>query len=322
MGLNRLFSKKTLTPMCGVDICDTAIYLLGLQHGSGRYRVSTAMRLPLAAGIVVGLQIQQPAALIEALKQLAHQREGVAIGAVAVSIPAAAAITKIIPFAENLADREIEQHLIGQLPHYLNISAETVYFDYERFTQPENSTPSALRLVAVRREEVDQRVSLFQAAGWSVTAVDIEPLTLERAAQWLISPQEQQQMLGILHVTGGIATFYVLYHGQLIFNRMELYHSNLSTALQHLWQWFSLTKPAAQLDKLLLSGEASLLTQLQQQITSNIPSQQFSQHFVAPQIINPFLNCAIDADVDSEQLATFATEYLVSYGLAMRNWEK
>ncbi|MGB6976716.1 MAG: pilus assembly protein PilM [Gammaproteobacteria bacterium] len=330
MALLKFFTMKSKMPMLyGIDIRDTAIYLLALQRVAGRYTISKASRLPLPHGVVVNLTIQTPAALVNALRQLREHNGGTTIETVAVSVPATAAITKIISLQERLTDLEIEHHLACQLPHYLNMTPETVYFDYERFTNNEISSP-AIRLVAVRREEVDGRVNLLQAAGWQVMAVDTEPLALERAARWLATPQEKQQMIGVILLTLTTAALYVMHQGYLIFSRIEHYHPtatqqdehSLPAALQHLWQWFALTKPAAQLDQLFLSGETSVVTELLTIVPSVIPINQVSQSFSGLEAANPFANCEVAPDIDTTLLTTYASEYLVSYGLAIRSWER
>lgn len=318
----RIRIQSKIPMLYGIDIRDTAVYALALQLIAGRPAISQAMRVSLPPGVVVKRAIQEPSALINALSQL-HEQQGWKrkrgkIGAVALVVPATAAITKIIPLEERLSDLEIERHLTCQLPHYLNMAPEAVYFDYEHFTSDETSSPS-IRLVAVRRDEVDARVSLLQTAGWQVSAVDTEPLALERATRWSVTPQEKQQMIGVLLLTFHTAALYVISRGYLIFSRIEHYDHHLPAALQHLWQWFALTKPGAQLDKLLLSGEKSVVTELLTTTPFEIPHNQVSQHFTGPQAAHPFANYPMAADVDTTLLATYTTEYFLSYGLAVRS---
>jgi len=101
-----LFSKKA-DPVLGIDISSTAVKLIELRQGSGRYRVESYAAEPLPQNAVVEKNIANLEAVSECIRS-ALRRSHTKLREAAVAVPSSSAISKVISVQSGLSEDEME----------------------------------------------------------------------------------------------------------------------------------------------------------------------------------------------------------------------
>ena len=117
MGLLRLFEKKGAA-LLGVDISSSSVKLIELSRSGARFKVESYGVIPLSPNTVVEKNIQDVAALAEALKRLLAKTRA-KVGDAAVAVAGSAVITKIIDMPGDLSDLGLENQIMTEADQYV-----------------------------------------------------------------------------------------------------------------------------------------------------------------------------------------------------------
>lgn len=175
-----LLSSKEL-PVMGVDVSSTAVKILELSGGGGKFRVESYAVEPLPANAVVEKNITDVEIVGEAIGR-AMKRAQTKNKLSALAVPGSAVITKVISMPGNLSDDEMASQIELEADQYIPYSLDEVNLDFE-VIGPSESDPDRVEvlLAASRAENVDVRVAAAELGGLTCKIVDVEAFALENA---------------------------------------------------------------------------------------------------------------------------------------------
>src|SRR6476646_1355692 len=180
---------KTKYPaLIGVDVSSTAIKLVELaEAGKGAYRLERYAIEPLVRDVVTDGNIANLDLVADALKR-AHKRLGTRNRNVALALPAAMVITKKIIVAAGQREEDLELTVEAEANQYIPFALDEVNLDFQEIgPAPNNPDEVEVLIAASRKEKVEDRVAVADAAGLKARVMDVESYATQEAFR-LIAP--------------------------------------------------------------------------------------------------------------------------------------
>jgi type IV pilus assembly protein PilM len=350
---------KTKYPsLIGVDISSTAIKLVELADaGKGVHRLERYVIEPLVRDVVTDGNITNLDLVSDALKR-AHKRLGSRHRNVALALPASMVITKKIIVPSGQKEEDLEIQVEAEANQYIPFALDEVNLDFQVIgPAPTNPEESEVLIAASRKEKVEDRVAVAEAAGLKPRVMDIESYAMQQAFE-LISPtlpaSGRDQNIALVDIGAHVTHFYVLRNNQFLFSRDQAFGGNQLT--HDIQRAFNLTPDEAESAKKsqglpenydsdvlqpFMETLALEVTRALQFFFTSTSYNQVDQIVLAggcallpgidelvgkragvPTIVaNPFANMAMSDRVRPRQLAQEAPLLLIACGLALRSFE-
>jgi type IV pilus assembly protein PilM len=354
-----LDSFKTKSPaLIGVDISSTAIKLVELaQTGKDAYRLERYAIEPLVRDVVTDGNISNLDLVSDAVKR-AHKRLGSRNRNVALALPASMVITKKIIVPAGQKEEELEIMVEAEANQYIPFALDEVNLDFQIVgPAPNNPEESEVLIAASRKEKVEDRVAVAEAAGLVPRVMDVESYALQQAFE-LIAPtlpaSGRDQNIAVVDIGAHVTHFYVLRNSQFLFSRDQAFGGNQLT--HDIQRAFNLTPDEAESAKksqgLPENYDADVLQPFMETLSLEVTrALQFfftsTSHNQVDQIVlaggcallpgidelvskragvatviaNPFANMATSDRIRPRQLAQDAPLLLIACGLALRSFE-
>ncbi len=219
-----LFSNR-MPPLVGLDISSTAVKLLQLSGGAGRYKVEHYAVEPLPANAVTEKNIAEVEAVGEAIGR-AVKRSGTKAKHCALAVAGSAVITKVINMPADLSEADLESQITLEANQYIPYPLEEVSLDFEVLgPMPGNPDMLQILLAASRTENVDVRVAAAELGGLQAEVVDVEAFAMENAFV-LVADQigmDSDARVAIVDVGATMTTLIVLNGGRTIYTREQVF---------------------------------------------------------------------------------------------------
>ena len=350
---------KTKYPaLIGVDISSTAIKLVELvEAGKGTYRLERYAIEPLVRDVVTDGNIANLDLVADALKR-AHKRLGSRCRNVALALPAAMVITKKIIVPSGQREEELELMVEAEANQYIPFALDEVNLDFQTIgPAPNNPEDSEVLIAASRKEKVEDRVAVAEAAGLKPRVMDVESYAMQQAFE-LISPSlpasGRDQNIALVDIGAHVTHFYVLRNNQFLFSRDQAFGGNQLT--HDVQRAFNLTPDEAESAKksqglpenydtdVLQPFMETLALEVTRALQFFFTSTSYNQvdqivlaggcallpgidELVAKRagvttvIANPFANMGTSDRIRPRQLAQDAPLLMIACGLALRSFE-
>ena len=351
---------KTKYPtLIGVDISSTAIKLVELaEAGKGAYRLERYAIEPLVRDVVTDGNIANLDLVADALKR-AHKRLGSRNRNVALALPAAMVITKKIIVPSGQREEELELMVEAEANQDIPFALDEVNLDFQTIgPAPNNPEESEVLIAASRKEKVEDRVAVAEAAGLKPRVMDVESCAMQQAFE-LISPSlpasGRDQNIALVDIGAHVTHFYVLRNNQFLFSRDQAFGGNQLT--HDVQRAFNLTPDEAESAKksqglpenydtdVLQPFMETLALEITRALQFFFTSTSYSQvdqivlaggcallpgldelvakrAGVAAVIANPFASMAVSDRIRPRQLAQDAPMLLIACGLALRSFDE
>lgn len=353
-----IFSTKA-RPLIGLDISSSAVKLVELS-GSGKegYRVERYTIEVLAKDVVADGNIVNLEAAAEAVKK-AWKRMSTSTRNVAIALPAAAVITKKIIVPAGQREEDLEMQVESEANQYIPFALEEVNLDFQ-VVGPAPSSPDEVEVLiaASRKERVEDRVAVAEAAGLKPLVMDVESYAALSAFE-LIEKQlpdgGHNQIIALVDVGANSMNLTVLKNDQQLYAREQAFGGNQLTQdiARQYGMNFEEAEAAKRANNLPDSYDAELLRPFVDNMALEVSralqffftSTQFNQvhHIVLAGgcailpgadeavasrtqintiVANPFANMVLSDRVKARNLLADASSLLVSCGLAMRRFDE
>jgi type IV pilus assembly protein PilM len=352
------FLQTTSPPLLGVDISSSALKLVELSEaGKGAYRLERYAVEPLPKDVVADGNIANLDQVADALRR-AHKRLGSRNRNVAMALPTAMVITKKIIVPAGQTEEELELQVEAEANQYIPFALDEVNLDFQILgPAPNNPDEVEVLIAASRKEKVEDRVAIAEAAGLKPRVMDVESYATEEAFQ-MIAPSlpanGRDQNIALVDIGAHVMHFYVLRNNQILFSRDQAFGGNQLT--HEIQRAFNLSPEEAESAKknagLPENYDADVLQPFMETLALEVTralqffftSTSYNQvdqivlaggcalvpaldELVAKRagvntiIGNPFANMSISDRIRPRQLAADAPLLLISCGLAMRGFE-
>lgn len=353
------FLKPKDPPLVGLDISASAIKMVEIDAtGKGMYRVERYTIEPLPKDSVVDGNITNFDAVSDALK-VCWKRMGTRIKNVAMALPAAAVITKKVILPGNQREEDMEFQVQSEANQYIPFNLDEVNLDFQVVGQSPNSPDEVEVLIAAsRKEKIEDRIAVAQAAGLKTIVMDVESFAMQTAFELIkgqLKASSENPVYGIVDVGSTMMRMTLLNKDQAIYVREQHIGGNHLT--QEISSHYGMSYEEAEGAKrngnlpenyysdVLQPFVEKLSVEVSRALQFFFTSTQFNkvdhilltggcallsglEEKIAAQtqthcvIANPFSNMALSQRIKPRQLTQDAPALMVACGLAMRRFDE
>jgi type IV pilus assembly protein PilM len=344
-------------PLVGLDISTSGVRLVELADaGKGELRLERYASEPLPRGTVVDGNIENIEAVSDAVLRV-WKKSGTKARHVALGMPPAAVITKKIILPAGLAEDQLEVQVESEASQYIPFALDEVSLDFDVIGAAPNSPDDMeVMLAAARREKVEDRVAIAEAAGLTATVMDIESYAARAALQRAALDAQgaaPEQIVALFQIGAQATHISVLQDGETIYEREQPFGGIQLT--QDIVRAYGLSFEEAETRKKsgdlpdnyrndilnpFLESAALEVTRAIQFFFTSTPYTRIDQIYlaggcallpglldiiasrtrIASSVVAPFKGMQLGGSVREQQLRNEAPAYLVACGLALRRF--
>jgi type IV pilus assembly protein PilM len=356
--LGSLLGNKN-PPLVGLDISTSGVKLVELTRiGKNELCLERFASEPLPRGAVVDGNIENIDQVSEAIRRVV-KKSGTRAKSVALGMPPASVITKKIILPGGMSEDELELQVETEASQYIPFALDEVSLDFD-VVGPVATSPEDVEvlLAATRKEKVEDRVAVVEAAGLTATVMDIESYAARAAIDRIIAQLPkggQGQIVGLFQIGAQVTHVSVLMDGQVIYEREQPFGGNQLT--QDIVRAYGLSHEEAETKKRagdlpegferellepFLENVALEVTRAIQFFFTSTPYTRIDQIFLAggcaiisgmvevvadrtkisASVVSPFKGMQLAPNVREKQLRVEAPAFLVACGLAMRRFDR
>lgn len=356
ISLGSLFNRQP-EPLLGLDISSSSIKLVELGRSkTGEYVLERCAIEPLEQGWVQDGNIEKFDEVAEAVRRIV-KKSGSKTKQVALALPASAVITKKIVLPGGLSEQELEIQVESEANQYIPFSLDEVSLDF-CVVGPSGSSAGDVEVLiaATRKEKVQDRQGLAEAAGLTPVILDVESYASRLATGRLISqlPNEgRDTMVALFEVGANTTSMQAIRNDEVVYDRDQAFGGAQLTQLIVRQYGFSVEEAETKKRKGELPDDyesvvlRSFVNSLAQEIgralqffftstphnkvdyillaggTASLPgltdavTQQTSFACV---VVNPFQGMEVADGVKEKKMRRESPSYLTACGLAMRRF--
>jgi len=355
MNLASLFGKAS-PALVGLDISTSGVRLVELADaGKGELRLERYASEPLPRGAVVDGNIENMEQVADAVRRV-WKKSGTKVKLVAMGMPPASVITKKIILPAGLSEDQLEVQVESEASQYIPFALDEVSLDFDVLGLATNSPDDIdVMLAAARKEKVEDRVAIAEAAGLTATVMDIESYAARAALERVTSVQAgaSEQIVALFQIGASVTQISVMIGSETIYEREQPFGGNQLTA--DLVRAYGLSFEEADARKRagelpdgyqadyaapFIENAASEITRAIQFFYTSTPYTRVDQLYLAggcavmpglldivaartkisTAVVSPFKGMALAPGVREASLRAEAPAYLVACGLALRRF--
>ena len=353
-----LFGQKN-PPLIGLDISTSGIRLVELAEvGKNMLQLERYASESLPRGAVVDGNIENIEQVADAIQRV-WKKSGARAKLVALGMPSASVITKKIILPGGSSEDELELQVENEASQYIPFALDEVSLDFDVIGLAENSVEDIeVLLAATRKEKVEDRVAVAQAANLTPVVMDIESFAAHAAMDRIIAALPnggEGKIIALFRIGAHLMHVAMLLDGQVIYEREQPFGGNQLT--QDIVRTYGMTFEQAELRKrddelpdgyehelfepFLDNAGVEIMRAIQFFYTAT-PHTRVDQIYLAGgcavmeglveavavrtkmpcAVVNPFQGMQFAAGVREKQLQLDAPAYLVACGLALRRFDR
>lgn len=357
MSLLDRFIQRQNPPTIGLDISSSSVKVVELSRNAvGDWTLEHLAVQPLERGWVSDGQIDKFDEVAEAVRQ-AVARSGTRNRHAVMAMPQSAVITKKIMMAAGLREDEMEQQVETEANQYIPFSLDEVSLDFCILGPSRSSeTDVEVLIAASRKDRVQDRQALAEAAGLEPVVIDIESHASRLVmSRWIeaLPDQGRGSLVALFEIGADTTGLKVLRDGEMIYDRDQAFGGSQLTQL--ISRQYGLTFDEAEQKK--ISGElpedyastllepfvgslANEIGRALQYFFTSTPYHSVDRIVLAggtaslsglaatvtevtgfeAAVLNPFEGMQVGSSVTRARLEQDASSFLVACGLAMRRY--
>lgn len=229
-----LFSRQS-APLLGIDVSSSSVKLVELgREKDGRLVLEHCAIELLDRGWIVDGNIEKFDEVAEAMRRLV-KKSGTRTRGVAMALPPSAVITKRIMLPAGLSELELEVQVESEASQYIPFSLDEVSLDFCVVGPSSGSVDDVEVLIAAsRKEKVQDRQGLAEAAGLRPAIIDVESYAARLAAGRLIAAlprQGEDAMVALIKIGGVTSSLQVIRNEEVLYERDQAFGGGQLTQL-------------------------------------------------------------------------------------------
>ncbi|HEY8358495.1 MAG TPA: pilus assembly protein PilM [Ramlibacter sp.] len=226
ISLGSLFGRQA-SPLLGLDISSSSVKLVELGRAKdGSLVLERCAIEPLERGWITDGNVEKFDEVAEAMRRVV-KKSGTRTRNVAMALPASAVITKKIILPGGMSDAELEIQVETEANQYIPFSLDEVSLDFCVVGPSTTSTGDVEVLIAAsRKEKVQDRQGLAEAAGLRPVIIDVESYASRLAAGRLIESLENgglDQMVALFEVGASTTSMQVIRNDEVLYDRDQAF---------------------------------------------------------------------------------------------------
>jgi type IV pilus assembly protein PilM len=212
--------RQAQVPVLGVDIGAGGVRVVEFTRGRHPC-VAHYAHQPLPHGAIRDGAIVMPDVVCDALRTAVHD-SGSRLRHAALALPAGVVIMKTLTIPTGLSDDELELQVEAEAEASLPFARDEMGIDFA-VTGPNAQQPEAVdvMLVAARREKIDERTGVAEAAGLKPLIVDVESHALMSAVALfdVARGAREPQLIAALQLDPDRSHCFFMLDGALLYER-------------------------------------------------------------------------------------------------------
>jgi type IV pilus assembly protein PilM len=356
ISLGSLFSRQP-APLVGLDISSSSVKLVELgRDKAGNLVLERCAIEPLERGWITDGNVEKFDEVAEAVRRVV-KKSGTKVKNVAMALPPSAVITKKIILPGGMSEQELEIQVESEANQYIPFSLDEVSLDFCVVGPSSTSAGDVEVLIAAsRKEKVQDRQGLAEAAGLKAVIIDVESYASRLATSRLIASLPNQgvdTMVALFEVGASTTSMQVIRNEEVLYDRDQAFGGAQLTQLIVRQYGFSpeeaeAKKRSGDLPEDYNNGVlAPFVDSMAQEIgralqffftstpynrvdyvmvaggSAALPglTESVTQHTsFACNLVNPFEGMEVSDTVRDRKMRREAPSYLTSCGLAMRRF--
>ena len=234
-----LFGKRSTI---GLDIGSGYLKAVQLKDTKNGYELELFDMLPLPPELIVDGSIIDALRLVDALKELARKANIKTKDAVISMAGHSSVIIKRVSIPE-MTEEELSESIKFEAEQYIPFDIEDVNLDFQILGPKEEPGQMDVMLVAVKKDIINEYISVMKDAGFNCMIVDVNSFALENIYEvnYEIEPDRN---IAIVNIGSSTINMNILKGGVSVFTRDSAVGSNLHTEV--LQREFNLTYEVAE----------------------------------------------------------------------------
>lgn len=359
MAIDLSFLSRKAPPLFGLDVSSSSVKMVELSEVSpGQYRIERYAIEAVPRESVVDGNIANLEAVSEAARR-AWKRMATSTKMVAMALPTAAVITKKIIVPAGQREQDLENLVETEANQYIPFQLDEVNLDFQVLGEaPNNPDEVEVLIAASRKEKVEDRIAVAEAAGLRPIVMDVESYAAQSAFELVsaqLPNQARDKIVALVDVGANAINVLIMRNDQTVYSREQAFGGYQLT--QDIMRHYGMDADEAETAKrtgalpenyeneLLRPFVDNLALEVSRALQFFFTSTQYNQvdHIVMAGgcsvipgldqvvatrtqvdtiIANPFANMALAERVRAKQLAADAPSLLVACGLAMRRFDE
>lgn len=226
ISLGSLFNRQS-SALLGLDISSSSVKLVELSRDkAGNLVLDRCAIEPLERGWITDGNVEKFDEVAEAVRRLV-KKSGTRTKNVAMALPASAVITKKIILPGGMSEQELEIQVEAEANQYIPFSLDEVSLDFCVVGPSASSAGDVEVLIAAsRKEKVNDRQGLAEAAGLKPVVMDVESYASRLATARLIEnlPNKGLDTLVALFEVGALTTsMQVIKNDEVLYERDQAF---------------------------------------------------------------------------------------------------
>ena len=214
-------------PLLGLDISSSSVKLVELgRDKAGELVLERCAIEPLERGWVVDGNVEKFEEVAEAMRRVV-KKSGTRTRNVAMALPPSAVITKKIALPAGLSEQDLEAQVEAEANQYIPFSLDEVSLDFCVLGPSTSSAGDVEVLIAAsRKEKVQDRQGLAEAAGLKPMIVDVESYASRLAAGRLIQALPNggvDTMVALFEVGAFTTSMQVIRNEEVLYDRDQAF---------------------------------------------------------------------------------------------------
>ena len=222
MNISSLFSRQPAS-LIGLDISQSSVKLVELgKTGDGTLVLEHCAIVPLEAGWITEGNIERFDDVAAAVRR-AVASSGTKTRHAALALPSPMVISKKILLPASLSEPEMEAQVEAEAAQYIPFSLDEVNIDfYVIGPSPSSEGDVEVMIAASRKEKVEDRQGLAEAAGLVPVVVEVDSNAARLATQRLIDRNPEggvDAIVALFKIGATNSTMQVLQNGDVLYER-------------------------------------------------------------------------------------------------------
>jgi len=356
MAMGSLFRRQP-APLLGLDVSSSSVKLVELgRDASGKLLLERCAIEPLERGWITDGNVEKFDEVAEAVRRVVR-KSGTRTRNVALALPPSAVITKKIMLPGGMSEQELEIQVESEANQYIPFSLDEVSLDFCVMDSHDTGSGDVEVLIAAsRKEKVQDRQGLAEAAGLKAMILDVESYASRLAASRLIEQlpgQGRDAVVALFEVGAFTTSMQVLRNQEVLYDRDQAFGGAQLTQLIVRQYGFSAEEAEAKkrsgdlpedytggVLKPFVASIAQEIARALQFFFTSTPHNRVDYvllaggsaalpgltHAVTRQtsfacsLLNPFDGMEIGSGIREKKMRREAPSYLTSCGLAMRRF--
>lgn len=215
--------------LLGVDIGSHAIKAVLLKKtkkGAGSYSLEKIAMEPIASQVIVEGDIIDSVAVVDALDRLIKTVK-TRTNDIALSLSGNSVIIKKISLPK-MDESELADSIQWEAEQYIPFEIDDVMYDYQIIGENEEREEIEIVLVAVKKEKVNDYISVISQVGKNTTVVDVDVFALQNCFEANYSDL-QEESVGLVNIGASVTSINVVNKGESVFWRDIMIGGNRHT---------------------------------------------------------------------------------------------